>query len=202
VGGGLKFAGADVPLLPSPVQQALLGVLGSLMIVGSFLVRDLPEGGVETRGGHKLLGALGGWASTVIALITSLVAVVGVILIEVDTSPPAPPSQPAACAGQIAPGQTLACSVEQPTQVRTHTFPGVAGQQVRVTASRLSGDFTPAYEIHRPDGSRLCGTIHPALDCRLDASGRHTITVGAFVNHGTGRYSLSVTQLDSARSSP
>jgi hypothetical protein len=71
-----------------------------------------------------------------------------------------------------------------------------------VTVSELSGDLTAAYEIHRPDGSRLCGTIHPAIDCRLDATGRYTITVGAFVGRGTGRYSLSLTRLDSPPGSP
>ncbi len=71
-----------------------------------------------------------------------------------------------------------------------------------MTVSRLSGDFTPAYDIFRPNGTRLCGTIQPAVDCRLDVSGPHKITVAAFVGHGTGRYSLSLTRLDSASESP
>jgi hypothetical protein len=111
VGGGLKFSGVEVPLIRSPVQQALLAILGGLMILASFRVRDVPEGGIETRDGHKLLGRLGMWASTLIVTISLLVAVVGTVIVEVNLPRPQPPPPPV-CAGQISLGQTVDCSVD------------------------------------------------------------------------------------------
>lgn len=45
IGGGLKAFGIEIPILQSPKRQVLLGVLGAVLVGGSFLASSEPSGG-------------------------------------------------------------------------------------------------------------------------------------------------------------
>lgn len=92
----------------------------------------------------------------------------------------------------------VAGTIEFSAQMHCFTFNGASEDQLRVTWARTSGDLVPSVQLIRPDGSPACGPA-PAgeLECRLDTSGQHTITLGdgPTPRSRTGAYSLDLTCL-------
>ncbi|MCE7986310.1 MAG: hypothetical protein DYG89_34485 [Caldilinea sp. CFX5] len=88
--------------------------------------------------------------------------------------------------------------IELAADVGCFTFDGATADQVRVRVVKTTGTLGAVIENYRPDGTKLCGTIHQELTCQLDATGRHTILVKDFGGPNTGSYQLHIQRLNGA----
>ncbi len=85
-----------------------------------------------------------------------------------------------------------------PASQACYSFGGDAGNGVRVSAQRNSGTLNPAEDLRRPDGSTLCASATPSLECSLDASGLHTLVLRDATGTGSGDYTLILLRSDIA----
>ncbi len=91
---------------------------------------------------------------------------------------------------------TLNGGITTTAELDAYTFSGTAGNQARVTMTRISGSLSPKFRVYRPNGTELCiaetgGTTAQTL-CALDTTGTYTILAGDRSGTATGNYALSL----------
>jgi hypothetical protein len=101
-----------------------------------------------------------------------------------------------------------------PTQKAVYTFSGTAGQTVKITVVKTSGDldtFLELYDSNYPSGPRLAyndgnpaaGGLNSQIDrFRLPSSGVYKVVVSSYAGRSTGAYRLTVSQLEQSSPTP
>lgn len=95
-------------------------------------------------------------------------------------------------------GQVLSDEINPPADLDAYTFPGTAGDQVRINATKTGGGYYAqvCIEWYQPDstllGSKSCGTSVQLPDTTLTKTGTYMLLVSEAGNDDTVSYNLGL----------
>ncbi len=103
-------------------------------------------------------------------------------------------------ATDLAFGQTLTGTVNQPAETRAYTFTAVAGDRILVSQSRVSGNLWQKIRLFDADGNLLnevSGSVHAELVAALPQTSDYTLLISdGFNGTYTGTYSIYMQRLN------
>ena len=94
--------------------------------------------------------------------------------------------------GTLPLGATVTGTVSPAPEKDVYSFAAAAVTEISVTITVTSGELTPEFSVHRPDGSQLCSSSTRfdivTLSCFPEVSGTYTIRIGDDREDNTGTY--------------